>query len=80
MVLRLGVATTTQATQEEDTLLTVGGRRVEEEWQVQARRIAQHEVEEEACDESSQGGEPLHQRAMCLHDQASQQDRAYARS
>merc|ERR1712187_306938 len=39
---------------------------VEEERILQVRGCVELEVEEEACDASSQGNHPIHQRTMCL--------------
>merc|ERR1712048_1237659 len=49
-------------------------RSVEEEWFFQVRRYVEHEVEEEACNPSTQGCQPVHQGALRLQGQAGFQD------
>merc|ERR1711976_101731 len=51
------------------------GRRVEEEWFLQARRCAQSEAQEEASDASQERCEPIHKGTMCLQSQACVEDR-----
>merc|ERR1712146_423589 len=52
------------------------GYPVEEERTIQVRRRAQHEAEEEACHGSSQGHQPLYERAVCVQGEAGIADRS----
>merc|ERR1711953_829471 len=50
------------------------GRSDEKDWLIQDRRHAQSEVEIKACDTSTEGREPIHERAVRLQSQACIQD------
>merc|ERR1712187_707505 len=50
------------------------GRSDEEDWLIQDRRHAQSEAEIKACDTSTEGREPIHERAVRLQSQACIQD------
>merc|ERR1711879_916237 len=49
--------------------------RVEEEWRFQTRRSAQPQAQEEACDASQEGGQPIHKGTLRVQSQAGVKDR-----